>query len=888
MFMKSKDIRKTFICFFESKDHILIKSSSLVPKNNSSLLFTNAGMNQFTKYFLNIKCLDQKNVISIQRCLRISGKHNDFENVGYTSRHNTFFEMMGNFSFGTYFKEEAILYSWDLLTNKNLFSLNKNRFIVTVHKDDILSYNIWKNIIKLSDNKIFISKDSINNSDNFWRVDNLGLCGYSTEIFYVFNNKFNDIKYFNLYKHTNNYLELWNLVFLEFNFYNNKYNLLLNKCVDTGIGLERLASILQGVSSNFEIDTFINIKNIISDVLLIKINISNLHIFNVISDHIRSIIYLLIDDVLPSNTYRGYVLRKIIRRTIVHIRLLKINDLILYKLLKFILFNINEFKDLNIKIINKIVYIVYKEEKHFLNSLSNSLNLLNFYINKLNYKKYLSSKIVFLLYDTYGLPLDIIIDVCKYNNIIVNLDKFNKKLIIQKEKSKKNNLFINKFFKNINLCDLSITKFFGFNNKNISSKILLIFNNNNILNFTVKYCECSIILNNTVLFPELAGQCGDIGFITKLDNSAKFIVNKTIIYNEYIIHIGYINYGVFKVGDLVDVCYDVDYRYIMSSNHTCLHILCFVLKKLLNKDCIKKGSYINKDSFRLDFFYNKNINNYLIKNIENKVNKYIQKSLVIRERFKYNIKNDILKCNFFGKNIIRVIKIDNLYEENCCGTHVSNTRDIFLFSIVKIINVSSNIKRIKAKTYLNAFNYLFNCKFYIKKITKYLFTNIYSVYEKIFNLKNKYIILKNKYKSINKYNVDNIVNFISLKDFYKIKKYKCLFKIIKFNLDFNKNIVFNVLNKLYVKFNLKLIVLNLIVKDKNYFLLLYENLILSKFINFDNKIKNLIQNNYGYEKYWIISNNNFIINIYFKNYVNINEYFIFDKLIKYIKKNLII
>ncbi len=891
MTINSNDVRNIFLNYFKYNNHTIVSSSSLIPNNDDSLLFTNAGMNQFKEFFLGIRKDLDKNFVSIQRCLRVSGKHNDFKNVGYTYRHNTFFEMMGNFSFGLYFKKESIVYAWDLLINKNYFGLNKDNIIVTVHKNDIESYNIWLNIIKLHKNRIFLVGNSTLNSSNFWRMGDFGLCGYSTEIFYnLYSNNKN--KYISYVNNKNIFLEIWNLVFLEFNLdIENNLNILSNKCVDTGMGLERIVSILQNVKSNFDIDIFLKIKNIISDILSIKIKKNNLNNFNVISDHIRAIIYLIIDGVYPSNEHRGYILRKIIRRALIHIRFLNINKIIFFKIVNNVLSNVYDFSFLKIENIKIINNIVLSEENKFFKTIDNSLKILNTYISKLYKEKkyYLSSKIVFLLYDTYGLPLYILIDVCKYYNISINLDKFNVRLNLIKNLCKisnKKKKVYNKYFVDLNILNnLNITKFLGFNKIKILSKILFIFNENNLIKETILKSNCSIILDKTVLYPKSSGQSGDIGLLIKLDKSAKFIVYKTIKIGNYIIHYGHMIYGVLKINDYVKCYYDIEHRNIISRNHSCLHILCSILKIILGKQILFNGSNITKDYFTLDISYNNKINNYIILKIENLVNYYIWKSLNIKNKY---IKNNILfkdKFNFFGKNIIRLVEIDGISSEYCSGTHVLNSKDIGVFLIISNYNISFGVKRIKAITYLNVLFYINNNKYILNKISNILKINTYYVYNKIKLLINKNKNINNLNRNIKNVFIKNIISVLNnKKNIFIIKNYKILLNN-KLNFDFfDKNILFILLKNLFFKYNLYIIFISTLINDKLYFILLIKKNILKDIFKI---IKiNFLNKKIVFNKFFITENKSFNINIFYINYDNINRYLIFDYIWNCIKERL--
>ncbi len=893
MFINSKEIRNIFLNYFFNKKHIIKDSYSLIPDKYSDLLFTNAGMVQFKDYFLGIK-KTKDSFVSIQRCLRISGKNNDLNNVGYTLRHNTFFEMMGNFSFGSYFKKDAIYYSWDLLTNNNLFNLSKDRLFITVHKKDIESYNIWLNIIKVPRDHIFILGDSSLNSENFWFIENLGLCGYSTEIFYnllVDNNNINS-NFFSK-KNVNRFLEIWNLVFIEFVLDKNfKLNCLSERCIDTGMGFERISSVLQNVNSNFDIDIFMDIKLSISNILNIKIDFNNLNIFNIISDHLRSIIYLIYYGILPSNEHRGYVLRKIIRRTLLHIKFLKFNDLILYKIVKFLLINNNEFKLLNISNIDYFVNIILCEEKKFFKTLYYSLNLLNFYIDKFKFKKYLSSSIIFLLYDTYGLPIDLLIDVCNYNNIYINLSKFNLKLENHKKLSRKNFKFSNNnsnfniilnFINNINY-----TLFLGFSENNIISKILFIFNNSKYFSVDDNLIF-SIILDKTVFYPKCSGQSYDIGYLKSLDGKSKFIVNKTLKLNNYIIHLGFFKYGNMFKNDKIKCTYNINNRKLNSINHSCLHILCFILSKYFNSFC-KKSSKVNSKKFILDFNYDDK-NDLNILDIEKKVNYLIWKDINIKEKILINVnlyKNFNFK--FLGKNLVRLIYLDKIYKEYCSGTHVKNTKYIKLFIVKKFYNISLNTKRLVCLTYLNSFKYIISFKNILYNLCFKFKFNIKYIYNDILKVFNKY---KNLIKINKKLNIslkNNLMCYFSKKYLYIFKNYNFYLYNKKFINFLNKNILFIILNNLYKKYNLSLIIFYILLNNKGYYVILLDKLILN-ILGFDflNKIKFYFLNKkYVVKDFYLFKKDKFYVNILdiFKD-KNIDRFFIFNKILSFIKRLLL-
>ncbi len=883
MFKSFNEIRNLFIDFFKSKNHFFIESSSLVP-DDDSLLFTNAGMNQFKDIFLGFKNSFYKEIVTVQRCLRVGGKHNDLDNIGYTYRHNTFFEMMGNFSFDSYFKKDCILYIWELLTSKKWFGLEKNKLIITVDINDYETYNIWLNIIGISKKNIFligIKSNKINlKSDNFWQMSKLGPCGYSTEIYYNIN-CIKNIDNFLLYKDSNKYLEIWNLVFIEYNIINNnKIEYLPYKSIDTGMGLERISSVLQNVISNFDIDIFINLKKNISLFLNLNLNNKNIFIFNLISDHIRSIIYLIIDNITPSNEYRGYILRKLIRRTLTYLYiLLKNKNFILNNLLYFLKDWFFNFYILdNKKIFIKIKNIVLEEEKKYFYNLYKSLDILYFYLKKNIIKNnILDGNIIFLLYDTHGLPLNIINEVCKYNNIILDLKKFKYLLNLQKKKSK----VINKFKSNLNfynLSNLKKTKFLGYNKKYCYSKIICILLNNIQINY-FKECniELIIILSSTVFYPECGGQIGDRGVI--YNNNFKFFVYNTKIFNKYIIHIGKLEYGFIKINDFVKVEYDYNYRFNISCNHSSTHILLYVLKKFFSNNINQCGSLIKNNYFTLDFFYDFKLNNFDIYIINKKVNEIILKKLIFKENI---IKNNVInkKFNFFFKNYIREVYFNNLIKDYCCGTHVNNTNYINLFIIKKKYNISSNIKRIKACTNLYALKYINKNIYILNNICNFLFIDKKNILNRFISIKNKKIKIKKKINLIYNILIKNILSQILFSDIIKYFNLNILIKKFLYNDFLEENLLYLIINKLKFKFNLSLIIF--ILKLNNiYKLILY----LNKNILYNFNL-NILNNNFiNIKKDKIINKKNFYIEFF--NILSFKKKNILKNIINFVKFKLL-
>ncbi len=875
IFKSSEEIRFMFLDFFKSKGHHVIKSSSLIPTlNDSSLLFVNSGMNQFKDFFYGFKKPKYNEVVSIQKCLRISGKHNDINNIGYTSRHNTFFEMMGNFSFSSYFKKEAIMYSWELLTSKKWFNIPQNKLVITVNSLDYETYNIWVKDINIPKENIFLvgNNNNIIDSDNFWKISYFGLCGTSTEIFYNFNDK--SLKNFHNTKNSS-YLEIWNLVFIEYNLnYLNKLEVLPNKSVDTGMGLERIASVLQGVKSNFEIDIFKNLIYLLYNFLGINVSIINKNILYIIIDHIRSIVFLIIDGIVPSSNDRGYILRKLIRRVLLNIKLLSIKkNFELFDLFNVLIDDIIKYEYIKNKekLLNKIKYFLIKEEKKFLIILNKGLEILNCYLLKLKSGDILNGDLIFKLYDTFGFPLDLIKDVCNSRNINIDLHGFNKNLNIQKNKSRYYSKFnISNFATSIVCCDK--TFFYGYLNINkFNTKIISIIVNNDNVNEICINQSGILITKDTIFYPELGGQRSDIGKFISKDKKSVFIVNNVKKNGNYIFHIGYILKGMFKLNDNVILIYDEYNREMLSCNHTCLHILYSSLKLLLGSKIKIKGSSIKKKKITFDFNYFKPLSEKKIFKLEYLVNSIIKKNIFINESFiNDKVENNNLNLFYLKENFnryLRFISIDNFSREKCCGLHVNNTGIINLFFIIKEYSISHGIRRIEAVSSDYAFKYFYKKRLLLNNLSKFLSLNDNFLFNGVKSIIKKFNLLKNKYKDILNIYLENLNYFFSLKECFVYKKIFFLVKDVTF-LKISKNILYILLKKLIFRFKLQFI---LFLRKKDYIINLYFllnskflkekiNIFVKKVVLFFNKENNINFNanknkNFFYVK---LSNNEFI------------------------------
>lgn len=860
------NIRRDFLNFFYNKGHKIVPSSSLIPKNDNSLLFTNSGMNQFKNIFLGLEEKKFNRVVTAQRCVRAGGKHNDLENVGYSDRHHTFFEMLGNFSFGDYFKEKAILYAWEFLTDKNYLNLDKNRIFVTVYENDHETYDIWKNkvgFLKERILKIGNKKNSLFDSDNFWKMGETGPCGPCTEIFY----SYVDINGIDLSEiNINHSIEIWNIVFIEYNC-DIKGNLkkLKKTSVDTGMGLERITSVLQGVKSNYEIDLFLNLISCISKI--INVENKNNNSLRVIADHIRSSIFLIFDGVLPSNEGRGYVLRRIIRRAICHAYLLNYRCLFLSNLVEPVIKIIgNNIKNIELKkrIIKKVLK---KEEIQFSVTLKKGLNILEKEFNKID-NNILSGSVVFKLYDTHGVQLDLIYDICKSKNIKIDQISFEKEMKNQKKRSKKNSKF--KKISSINFEINGSSFFLGYNKKNSVGKVIKIIYKNNSVSKLAENQEGIVFLNKTTFYPESGGQIGDTGVL--INDSSKFLVYNTRYYGQCIGHIGKLEKGFILIQDAIESKIDYIRRKAISLNHTGLHLLNSALRIVLGDYVQQKGSMINEKYLSLDFNYNKKIKKEYLYSIEKLVNNQIIKNskiVICKNKLNNNKKN-----NYFNKkNKSRMLIINDFSTEFCCGTHANRTGELGFFIIKKECNISSGIRRIQALTGFNSF-------YHIKKNFEYLF-NI----KKILKCKNSDLVeniqcLSDKFKFIHKslYNfkknkiINECLNLIK-----KTKKIKYVNFLFEFFNKFEKKELIIVTNYLKNKLKFGIIIIFNAREKRNNIIVTITNDLIEKinfynFINFfrkqvDGKVKfyknlaiisnlnkDLIYNNLIKIKKWITLN----------------------------------
>ena len=699
--MKINDIRESFLGYFESNDHERVRSSSLVPLNDPTLMFSNSGMVQFKNVFTGLESRDYSRAVTAQKCIRAGGKHNDLENVGYTLRHHTFFEMLGNFSFGDYFKDEAIYYAWNFITKE--LSISPDKLYVTIYHDDEQAYEAWKKISSFDDNKII----RIGTKDNFWSMGDTGPCGPCSEIFYDHGNSFKGKPPSELDETEDRFVEIWNLVFMQYEQINENERIDLPKpSIDTGMGIERIAAVLQGTNDNYEVDS---IKRIIENSIELTRNNEKkfLSSHRVIADHLRSSCFLIADGVLPSNEGRGYVLRRIMRRAMRHVHLLQYNDVLMTKLVPTL---INEMKDAYPELVRAdslITETLKYEEIKFKKLLDRGIKHLEEESSNLNEGDTLSGISAFKLYDTYGFPLDLTEDILRSKNINVDKSQFESQLEEQRKLARSNwsgsgDQETEKIWFSLNQ-KIKPTEFLGYTNNDSESTVLSIVTDGKETNNLKKGEQSILILNQTVFYAESGGQIGDEGLI--LNNEFKFIVSDTKRKGGIIIHIGSVSEGKISVGENVTCKINEEKRNNCRSYHSATHILHQALRDALGTHVAQKGSLVSNDKLRFDFSHHKAMTDKEVNEVEEKVNLIInnETDVVTRLMTPEDAINDGALALFGEKysDEVRVISIGELQGktysmELCGGTHVQNTREIGKVKIVSESSASSGVRRIEA------------------------------------------------------------------------------------------------------------------------------------------------------------------------------------------------
>ncbi|WP_263754081.1 alanine--tRNA ligase [Kosakonia cowanii] len=699
MSKSTAEIRQAFLDFFHSKGHQVVASSSLVPNNDPTLLFTNAGMNQFKDVFLGLDKRNYSRATTSQRCVRAGGKHNDLENVGYTARHHTFFEMLGNFSFGDYFKHDAIQYAWELLTGENWFKLPKERLWVTVYETDDEAYEIWEKevgiprerIIRIGDNK-----GAAYASDNFWQMGDTGPCGPCTEIFYDHGDHIWGGPPGSPEEDGDRYIEIWNIVFMQFNRQaDGTMEPLPKPSVDTGMGLERITAVLQHVNSNYEIDLFSKLIQQVAKVTGAT-DLSNKSL-RVIADHIRSCAFLIADGVIPSNENRGYVLRRIIRRAIRHGNMLGAKDTFFYKLVGPLIEVMGSAGEELQRQQAQVEQVLKTEEEQFARTLERGLALLDEELSKLQGDT-LDGETAFRLYDTYGFPVDLTADVCRERNLKVDEAGFEAAMEEQRRRARESSGFGADYNAMIRVD--SATEFKGYDQLELNGKVIALFVDGKQVESIAAGQEAVVVLDETPFYAESGGQVGDKGELK--GNGFTFAVLDTQKYGQAIGHVGKLSSGSLKVGDGVKAEVDEARRARIRLNHSATHLMHAALRSVLGTHVAQKGSLVNDKALRFDFSHFEAMKPAEIRAVEDMVNAQIRRNLPIET----NIMDlEAAKANgamaLFGEKYedrVRVLQMGDFSTELCGGTHASRTGDIGLFRIVSESGTAAGVRRIEAVT----------------------------------------------------------------------------------------------------------------------------------------------------------------------------------------------
>ncbi|MGD9153523.1 MAG: alanine--tRNA ligase [Gammaproteobacteria bacterium] len=686
--MKTAKLRKVFLDYFKKKQHEIVASSSLVPADDPSLFFVNAGMVPFKNVFLGREKKPYIRATSVQKCMRVSGKHNDLEQVGFTARHHTFFEMLGNFSFGDYFKREAIQYAWEFLTD--VLKIPAEKLWITVYQDDQEAADIWLKEIKI-DPKRF---SKCGEKDNFWAMGNVGPCGPCSEIFYDHGDKFSGGPPGSPDEDGDRYVEIWNLVFMQYN-RDHHGNLapLPKPSIDTGMGLERIAAVMQGVHSNYDIDLFQDLLKAVAQIVAAK-DFDDPGL-KVIADHIRASVFLIADEVIPSNEGRGYVLRRIIRRAIRYGNKLGMSRPFFYKLVKPLVKIMGDaYPEISIAQ-HFIEKTILHEEEQFAKTLHLGLKILEEDIEHLE-TKVIPGGVVFKLYDTYGFPEDLTAIIAREHGLEIDVKGFEKEMQQQRDRSKVSSQFKTDY--NLELPELPVTKFVGYDSLISDSQVLALLQDNKLVDELGG--EGAVVLNCTPFFAEAGGQIADTGEI-KLA-SGIFVVHDTQKIGNVIVHFGKMQQGKLRTGDKVTACVSPDNRRAVALNHTATHLLHAALRGVLGKHVKQKGSLVAADRLRFDFSHPNPVTPKELYQVEELVYAQILSNCLVETNIM--APNDAIKMGamaLFGEKYgekVRVLSISDFSLELCGGTHVQRTGDLGYFRIISETGVAAGVRRIEAVT----------------------------------------------------------------------------------------------------------------------------------------------------------------------------------------------
>jgi alanyl-tRNA synthetase len=696
--MTSNELRQAFLDFFHDHGHEVVASSPLVPGNDPTLLFTNAGMVQFKDVFLGDDERSYKTAASSQRCVRAGGKHNDLENVGYTARHHTFFEMLGNFSFGDYFKREAIQYAWDFLTKT--LELPEERLWVTVFREDDEAADIWLNEMKVSPERF----TRMGEKDNFWAMGDTGPCGPCSEIFFDHGPDVPGGPPGSPDEDGDRYVEVWNLVFMQFDRASDgTMTPLPAPSVDTGMGLERIAAVMQGVHSNYQIDLFAHVIQAAADVLGVKNEGQSS--LNVIADHIRACSFLIVDDVLPGNEGRGYVLRRIVRRAVRHGKKLGMDELFFHKLVAPLVKEMGGAYPELAKAQAHVEKVLAKEEARFAETLDQGMEILEAAIADLDGKQ-LPGDLVFKLYDTYGFPVDLTADIARERDLSIDQQRFDAAMEGQRERARAASKF--SVAGSDGLKTDAKTEFLGYAGTEAPGEIVALFRDGRAVDELATGDDGAVILASTPFYAESGGQIGDRGIL--VDEGKLFRVDDTQKSGDANVQFGTVEQGTLKVGDKVEAVVDADRRQAIRLNHSATHLMHAALRQVLGDHVAQKGSLVAPDRLRFDFSHYEGVTAEQLQDIEDIVNDEIRKNVAAETKLMtYDDAIESGAVALFGEKYgdkVRVLRLGDSSVELCGGTHVARTGDIGVFKITHEGGVASGVRRIEAMTGAGAMEWI--------------------------------------------------------------------------------------------------------------------------------------------------------------------------------------
>ena len=699
--MKSSEIREAFLCFFEEKGHTRVASSSLVPGNDPTLLFTNAGMVQFKDVFLGQDHRSYTRATSSQRCVRAGGKHNDLENVGYTARHHTFFEMLGNFSFGDYFKRDAIAFAWEFLTAAEWLNIPADKLTVTVYADDSEAYDIWKNemlvpeerIIRIGDNKGVKYA-----SDNFWSMGDTGPCGPCSEIFYDHGPEIEGGPPGSPDEDGDRFIEIWNNVFMQYNRSSDGTMAdLPAPSVDTGMGLERIAAVMQDVHNNYEIDLFQNLLNAAAKVL--GVNDTTDTSLRVIADHIRSCAFLVVDGVLPSNEGRGYVLRRIVRRAVRHGNKMGAKEAFFYRLVAPLALEMGAAYPELPKLQSRIEKVLLTEEQQFAKTLDQGMRILEADLDNLIGKE-IPGETIFKLYDTFGFPVDLTGDIARERGLTLDELGFEAAMNAQRQRARSASHFKMELPSDIDIDGQTI--FSGYDSLQAECEITALLNGGQLVDRLTEGDQGVVVLASTPFYGESGGQIGDSGFMEV--GATRFDVSETTKSADNHLHHGVILQGGLSVGDKVSVQVDENVRQATTLNHSATHLLHAALRQVLGDHVTQKGSLVDSKKLRFDFSHFEGLTADQLAEIETIVNQQIRhNSEVTTTVTDMDHASELGAMMLFGEKYgdqVRVLAMgdDGFSTELCGGTHVSRTGNIGLMRITAESGIAAGVRRIEATT----------------------------------------------------------------------------------------------------------------------------------------------------------------------------------------------